>query len=324
MKAIVTGGTGFLGDHLVRNLLENGWHVIVLARNVKNEKWIDSEYVEYRAVDIVDSISLDAVFESVHVVFHCAALSSVWGKYKDFYNVNVVGTKNVVASCEKYNVSKLIYVSSTSVYFDFKDEGYINESHSISSRFANDYARTKYLGEQEVLNHNGKINVVIIRPRGIVGDGDKSIMPRLIRVAQKGYFPLFYKGEALVDVTYVKNVVEGLMLCAKVNHINREIFNISNDQPMKVKDLLDLVFKNKDVKYLKLPYKIVFLFAWLLEYFSKLFDGGEPKLTMYGVGLLAHTQVLDITKAKQILGYSPIYSIEDAVDKYLEWENDCA
>ena len=208
--------------------------------------------------------------------------------------------------------------------FEFKNEFNIDENHPIPTRFANHYAKTKYLGEQIVINQRNNVEVVIIRPRGIVGDGDKSIMPRIIRVAKNGFFPLLNNGEAIVDVTYVKNVVEGLLLCASTKNIDGEVFNISNDQPMKVSRLLNLVLKDKSVRYLKLPYALVFSFAWLLERMSKLVGGDEPKITMYGIGLLAHTQVLNIDKAKELLGYKPIYSIEDAVDKYLEWEDDRA
>ena len=324
MKAIITGGTGFLGSHLVKALTALNWQVIVLARNVSHIAHTSSTNLEYRSVDIADSKSLDVVFENADVVFHCAALSSVWGKYTDFYSVNVQGTKNIITCCEKYNIKKLVYVSSTSVYFEYKNEVNISENHPVARCFANDYAKTKYLGEQVVLKAKNKVNVVVVRPRGIVGDGDESIMPRLLRVAKNGYFPLLNNGEAIVDVTYVKNVVKALILCATVDNLNGEIFNISNDQPMRVKDLLNLALKNKKVKYIKLPYKLIFAAAWLLEKNAKLMNKGEPRLTMYGVGLLAHTQVLNIDKAKRRLGYKPSYSIEDAVDNYLKWEADRA
>lgn len=318
MKAIVTGGTGFLGSHLVEMLADEGWNIIVLARNISITKPKSFKNVEFRAADISNLIELQKVFEEVDVVFHCAAFSSAWGKYDTFYRVNVKGTRNVLTCSERFKVKKLIYVSSTSVYFNYTDQLNINESQ-INHTFANAYAKTKYLGEQVVLDEKNNVEVIIIRPRGIVGDGDVAIMPRIMKLAEKGFFPLLKGGEATVDITYVKNVAYALILSAKVKNLDREIFNISNDEPMKVKDLLGFVLKDKAVRLVKVPYFMIFFLAWFSECVAKLINGKEPKLTIYGVGLLAYSQTLNIDKAKKVLSYEPKYSIEYAVDRYLEW-----
>ncbi|WP_413662117.1 NAD-dependent epimerase/dehydratase family protein [Microbulbifer sp. CNSA002] len=323
-KAIVTGGTGFLGRHLVSMLSESGWNVIVFARNIYSKEAKDSDRVVFRSVDIACKDSLNKVFESVDVVFHCAALSSAWGDYDSFYSANVEGTRNILTCCDRFKVKKLIYVSSTSVYFKYRDEIGIVENQRVGPSFANSYAETKYLGEQVLINEKKNVEVTIVRPRGIVGEGDAAIMPRIMRVARKGWFPLIKGGEATVDVTYVKNVAYALILCAETQDIDKEIFNISNDQPVKVKDLLKLVLRGRSIKFIKVPYKLAFFFARISEVVAKVLKRGEPRLTVYGVGLLAHTQVLNVDKAKAILGYSPKYSIEYAVRQYLAWEKERA
>ncbi|MEM9102636.1 MAG: NAD-dependent epimerase/dehydratase family protein [Pseudomonadota bacterium] len=324
MKAIVTGGTGFLGSHLVEMLVDEGWSVIVLARNISNDSSAHLKNVDFKSADISNLDDLEGVFEEVDVVFHCAALSSAWGEYDNFYLTNVQGTRNVLTCCEKFSVKKLIYVSSTSIYFKYKDEINISETQTLNYPFANAYAETKYLGEQVVLNEKKHIDVIIVRPRGIVGDGDVAIMPRILRVAKKGFFPLLRRGNSMVDITYVKNVAHALMLCAKIHGLDGEVFNISNDQPMKVKHLLDFVLKEKAVRLIKTPYFIIICLAWISECFAKLTHGEEPKLTMYGVGLLAYTQTLNIDKAKKVLGYESKYSIEYAVAQYIKWEKNHA
>ncbi len=321
MKAIVTGGTGFLGSHLIEMLLDEGCEVISFSRQIKEVESKLTNKLSYRAVDITNDKQLTKVFESVDVVFHCAALSSVWGSKDSFYKANVEGTRNILQCCEKFNVSKLIYVSSTSIYFDYQNKTNIKESDPITTNFANDYAKTKYLGEQVVLNEKKKVEVNIIRPRGIIGDGDKSIMPRILKVTQSGYFPLINNGQAMVDITYVKNVAYALLLCSKTAHIDKEIFNISNDQPMTVKTLLNLVLQNKKVRFLNAPYQLLTGLASLLEITSKALRLNEPKLTKYGIGLLSFSQTLNIDKAKNVLNYKPIYTIEHAIEQYLKWEN---
>jgi nucleoside-diphosphate-sugar epimerase len=324
MKAIVTGGTGFLGAHLVQMLAEDGWNVTVLSRDISVTQSKCLNKVDFKSADISNFGDLEEAFETVDVVFHCAALSSAWGSNDSFHAVNVEGTRNVLSCCEKFKVKKLIYVSSTSIYFKYTDELNILENQSIDHSFANAYAETKFLGEQVVLNERNNVEVVIVRPRGIVGDGDVAIMPRILRVAEKGFFPLLRGGESAVDITYVKNVAYALMLCAKVDGINGEVFNISNDQPMKIKELLRFVLKGRPVKLIRVPYLLIVALAWFSEVFAKVTKGEEPRLTIYGVGLLAYSQTLNIDKAKNILGYEPKYSIEYAVDRYLEWEENHA
>ena len=136
----------------------------------------------------------------------------------------------------------------------------------------------------------------------------------------------------------VNNILEKLMKSNDSDFLNNNIElsktytfallsqKTINNKNNLINDLspLNLALKNKGVRYLKLPYVLVFGLAWLLEKLAKLMRRGEPKLTMYGVGLLAHTQILNIDKAKRVLGYKPTYSLKYAVEKYLKWENDRA
>jgi len=242
MKAIVTGGTGFVGQHLVRKLSADGWEVLALGRQLDIGQQLVSGTVKFKAVDITDYAPLKHNFETADVVFHVAALSSVWGKYADFHRANVEGTQNTLRCCEAYGVKRFIYVSSSSVYFDFKDKFNISETDKLPDKFVNAYAKSKYLGEQMAMSYLQKgIESVVIRPRGIVGEGDQSIMPRIIRLAEKGTFPLIKSGNSLVDITYVGNVVDALIKCATRENIAGAYFNISNNQPMQVKQLLDTV-----------------------------------------------------------------------------------
>ena len=120
MKAIVTGATGFLGGHLTSMLVAQGWQVLAMGRNRQIGASLVSASVNFKQVDITCLSQVDEAFETVDVVFHCAALSDVWGSYRAFYEVNVLGSEHILACCKKYHVKKLVHVSTTSVYFDFK------------------------------------------------------------------------------------------------------------------------------------------------------------------------------------------------------------
>ncbi|MCW8933967.1 MAG: NAD(P)-dependent oxidoreductase [Gammaproteobacteria bacterium] len=323
MKAIVTGATGFLGSHLVSILEQKHYEVIALGRDANKGAALASKNIVFKSMEITDKHSVDSVFECADVVFHCAALSSVWGSPEDFELVNVQGTQNVLECCEKWSVKKLVYVSSTSVYFDYRDKTNIKESESLHHGFVNNYARTKYQAEVLLLTEKKNTEVVIIRPRGIIGDGDTSIMPRILRIADKGFFPLINKGQATVDLTYVKNVAHALILAGEKLNINGKCFNISNFEPLSVKELLQRVLKARKKKCSLVPvdYRFMYGIAKLMEVISIRLSLGEPSITCYGVGLLAKTQTLDIEAAKNVLGYEPVYSMDYAIEKYLEWES---
>ena len=320
MKAIVTGATGFLGQHLCQMLLQQGWQVIAFGRNLEKGRALSTDKLVFNAVDLKDFGQLDKVFEPVEAVFHCAALSSAWGNKHDFFQSNVSATENVVKCSVKHGVKKLVHVSTTSVYFDFRDRLGIKETDPLALSFVNEYARTKYLSERIVLadNDDAKLERVIIRPRGIIGDGDNAIMPRILRVANKGMFPLFNHGKALIDVTYVGNVADAMIRCVQTDNIDREIFNISNDEPLRIIDLLQRVFAvmDKQVKLRSFPYPLFMTLANILETCARLSGNGEPVVTKYGVGLLNYSQTLDINKAKSVLAYRPVYTLDEGIQRY--------
>lgn len=320
MRVIITGATGFLGRHLVNTFKSKGWSVIALGRNKEIGKSLLDNNVEFRAVELRALDQVMGVFEEVECVVHCAALSSSYGAESDFWEANVMATGNLVTASNAFNIRRFIYVSSTSVYFNFTDRLNINETDPVARRFANAYAKSKYAGEQMVLSQCNA-EIVIIRPRGIVGKGDNAIMPRIFRVAANGSFPLISGGCATLDITYVKNVCDALYLAAITDGINGEIFNISNDEPMPLKQLLDQVFNKAglSVQYRSLPYAAIRLLAGLMEGMSTLLSLKEPILTRYGVGLLAKSQTLDISKAKKRLGYHPVISIEEGLADYANW-----
>jgi nucleoside-diphosphate-sugar epimerase len=322
MKAIVTGATGFLGGHLVSLLEDSGHQVVALGRDRQKGLTLASASVRFKQADITNPDELQRQFEAADVVFHCAARSSTWGAYDDFYRDNVSGTANVLRCCESLGIARLVHVSSTSVYFNFEHRLNLTESQSLTSGFANHYAKTKYLAEQLLLQEQSRTEVVIIRPRGIVGEGDVSIMPRILRIANRGFFPLINGGQAIVDLTYVKNVAQALLLAAEKPGLNKAIFNISNLEPLTVRELLNRVLERRQRRLwmVPVPYALIAGLSHIFEAVARTLDLEEPILTHYGVGLLARSQTLNVEAACEQLGYRPRYSLDHAIEQYLAWE----
>jgi nucleoside-diphosphate-sugar epimerase len=318
MKAIITGATGGLGHNLVEFLVSKGWDILACGRNKTIGKQLA---VKFNSFDLSDETETLNYFENADVVVHCAALSSPWGSYETFYKANVKATQNVLKAMEKYNIPKLIHISTPSIYFEYKDQLNIKEDF-VPKKFVNNYAKTKYEAEQIVLNSN--IHSTIIRPRGIFGKYDSVLVPRLEAIAKKGFIPLVKGKDILVDVTYVENVVYAIYLAATKDIATKMIFNITNDQPIRLKNLFEKLMASLDqnVKFKYVSYRLLMLIANSLELLSKLGLSEEPKVTKYGIGLISFSQTLDISKAKEMLGYKALYSIEEGLTRYGKWRQD--
>ena len=227
IKILVTGGTGFLGKRLAFKLQTLGYDVTLLGRNriIGNE--LAAKGLQFLPIDLIDKEATLTACKGKDYVFHCGALSSPWGKYQQFYNANVLGTRNIIQGCQKYGIQRLIHVSTPSIYFDFSHRLNISENDPLPSKLANHYAATKLLAEAEINQaHQQGLPVITIRPRGIFGPGDNAILPRLIKANNKTGIPLINEGKAYIDMTYIDNVVDALLLCQNApNHLLGRVFD---------------------------------------------------------------------------------------------------
>ena len=321
-KVLVTGATGFLGKYLVEELVNNNYEVIAQGREV-----LDNLKNEYGVETL--KCSLDEIADkqiSADYVIHAAALSTVWGKWEDFYNSNVIGTKNVVTFCINNRVKRLVYVSSPSVYSAKCDRLNIKEDEFDRNNKLNYYIKSKILSE-DIINEvdNNKLETVIIRPRGLFGIGDTSIIPRLINANRKIGIPLFNDGRNIVDVTCVENVAYSLRLSLESEKANGNIYNITNAEPTEFKVILDKLFKELGEKanYRKMNINVMYFVASAIECFYKLFRiYKEPMITKYTIATLGYSQNLNIEKAKNDLKYNPKMTLEEGIIKYAKYERE--
>lgn len=325
MKALVTGATGCLGRNLVMRLLHEGWEIHATGRNTSIGNLLKKEGSVFYPANLEDKEIISELCKDKDIIFHCGALSSPWGKYQDFYNANVLGTRNIVEGCLKHGVKRLVHVSTPSIYFDFTEKHQIKEADALPVKSVNHYAATKLEAERIIDNASKENNlpVVTIRPRAIFGPYDAAIMPRIIRLAHKGKVPLINGGEVLIDATYVDNVVESLILAASSsqNTLGKK-YNITNGEPILLKELLQRSFSALDLPFKPkiIPYNIAHGMAAVMEACASLpFFTNEPLLTKYGVGVFSIGQTLDISAAKKDLGYQPIISMEQGINKFAQW-----
>ncbi len=322
-KILVTGATGFLGKYLVEQLLSGGYEVLALGRNEEAGRKLAEMGASFCKGDFTDKEGCSVYFDNVDYVIHAGALSTVWGSWDSFYNTNVIGTRNICELCMEKNIKRMVYISSPSIYSGKVHRFDIRENEYDSRNELNYYIKSKIMSEEIVQKFQEEgLYTVVLRPRGLFGIGDTSLIPRILKANQKIGIPLFNKGKNYVDITCVENVAYAAMLCVQAENINGQVFNISNGEPMQFKEILELFMKSIEGKarYLKLPFNLVYGIASFLETIYRIFHiNGEPALTRYTVCTLAFSQTLNISKAKKLLGYEPKITIAEGITNYGKW-----
>lgn len=328
MRFLVTGATSGLGRNAVEWLLQNGHHVHATGRDQQIGNILIELGAKFTALDLTTATEQEykALLTECDMVWHCAALSSPWGKYKSFYQANVQITSRLASYAGMLGIKRFIHVSTPSIYFDFKSHTDIPEDY-LAKRFANHYAATKYEAEQIIqqqVKHFPNTTYIIIRPRGLFGPHDRVIIPRVLAQIKRtsGILHLPAGGKAYVDLTFVLNVVYALFLAShNMSLQSGEVFNITNQQPCHLNQVLEQLLKHKlqiTYKIRPLPYPLLYTIAGVLELAASL-TKREPALTRYSIGALYFDMTLSQQKAIERLGYTPRYNLTEAIDITANW-----
>lgn len=313
-KVLVTGASGGLGKALVTGLRKRGFEVRATGRRDLTN--LGSAYIP---ADLTHA-DLDALTVGMDGVFHCAALSSPWGMNAAFQAINVDVTHALLVSARRAGCKRFVFVSSPSVYTREGDQINLTESNPINDRPLNAYARTKGEAERLVLRSgDADMACVAIRPRAIIGPDDEVLLPRFLRLIQKGRFPLVNRGRALVELTDVRDVVAALMTAyERAPALSGEVINISGGRSVTVRDMVTRLASSlgTTVEFTHVPYGLLRAVATVSEAVCGLLPGRpEPPLTVYSLAALSFSQTFDLTKARRKLDYAPQY---DAVEMALE------
>ncbi len=319
MKALVTGGSGFLGGALVRGLIARGTEVRVLCRREMPE--LSRLGVEIALGDLLDPPALARAVAGCEVVFHAAAKAGVWGPYEAYHQPNVVGTENVIEACRRHGVARLIYTSSPSVVFDGKDMEGVDESAPYPAHFVANYAQSKALAEQKVrAAADGKLATVALRPHLIWGPGDNHLLPRFASRAAAGQLFRIGNQRKLVDTLYIDNAVSAHLLAADRlapgSPIDGRAYFISQGEPVEVWTMVNWLVQAAGAPPATrtIPVSLAMLLAWGFETIHRLKRApGEPRLTRFAVRELAASHWFDISAARRDLGYTPLVSTEEGL-----------
>lgn len=321
MKALVTGGGGFLGGGIVRRLLERGAVVRSFSRGSYPE--LQALGVEVLRGDLADFEAIDRACLGVDLVFHVGAKAGMGGPCEDYHRTNVVGTRNVIDACRRRGIPKLVYTSSPSVVFNGKDMEGVDESAPYPDRYKAPYPRTKALAEQEVLAANSpSLATVALRPHLVWGPGDNHILPRLLARGRAGQLRRIGTAPCVVDSTYIDNAVEAHLLAADRlepgSPVAGKAYFISNGEPMPVWDLINKILETAGVPPVTktISPRVAYATGAVLEFvYGALRLGGEPPMTRFVAEELSTAHWFDLTAARRDLGYEPRVTIEEGLQR---------
>jgi len=324
MKALVTGGGGFLGGAVVRRLLDRGDSVRSFTRSAY--PWLAEIGVEQVQGDLATLPDVERAVAGCDVVFHVAAKAGVWGRYADYYAVNVTGTENVIAACRKHAVGKIVHTSTPSVVHAGGDLEGVNESVPYAKHFEAYYPETKAKAEQAVLAANGPdLATVALRPHLIWGPGDPHLIPRVLARARAGKLRRVGKKDVTVDVTYVDNAADAHVLAADRlapgSAVAGKAYFVSNGEPVKLWDFLNRVFAEAGLPPVtrSVPVWAALAAGRVAEALHRLFRlAGEPAMTRFVALQMSTSHWFDISAARRDLGYEPRVSVGEGLRRLAE------
>jgi nucleoside-diphosphate-sugar epimerase len=317
MEILITGGTGFLGEHLARALLGRGHRVRILGRDFTRVSGLLDAGAQPVRADLRDFAAVVAACDGVDAVYHLGALTAAWGSAQDFHAINVGGTAAVLEGCRRHGAKRLIYVSSPSVLANGRDQRDLRADTPYPRKHISPYALTKRQGEDLVNDAPRGVATVIVRPGPMFGPGDRGLLPRLIAAARARRL-VRVGGKNLVELTYVENVAEALAQALDARAAARKTYHISNGEPVVFWDTLRDALTSLGIRprLLRVPVAPVLAAARALELRADR-SGKAPPFTRTSIQTIGRTQTLDIAAARRDLGYAPRYSVAEGMRRTL-------
>ena len=325
----MTGGTGFLGRHLVERLLAEGRQVAVLARRPAPD--LEKRGVRFIGANLDDPNAVRAACRDVETVFHVAAKVGVWGRYAEFHATNVLGTAAVIDGCHAYGVRRLIYTSTPSVVYNGRNLAGVNESLPLTTDCPSPYPLTKALAERAVLEANSSaLRTIALRPHLIWGAGDPHLVPRLVARARSGRLRIVGAGRNRVDLTHVANAVEAHLMAelalSKPQNPNLKFqeappaagraYFITDGEPVVLWDWINELLRALGIPPVtqRLSLGTATAVGFACEILWRLLSlPGEPPMTRFVAKELATDHWFDIGAARRDLGYAPRTSPADGL-----------
>ena len=324
-RVLVTGGAGFLGRHLVEQLLQCECREVVVFDVIRPNPPFPSAAVTAVVGDLLNPADLQPLFNSLYAVFHVASPSPLANNPTLFHNVNVNGTRNVIEACREGHVPRLVYTSSASVVFDGTDQRNWDERSPIPKRGLDAYTRSKYAGEQLILKASDEsLFTAGIRPHGIFGPRDPALITSLHKTAMTGKNKYqIGDGSNLADFTYVENVAYAhLLVCTQLGPkaaVNGQTYFITNRQPVLFWQFFTRLYNELGFRgpHLALPYSAMLPLATMMEAAKKVIPSLPIPIsfTVKAITYTGKAHYYSCAKAAKEFGYFPPIELDEGIKR---------
>lgn len=335
MKVFITGGSGFIGSHLIDGLLRAGHDITAFVRKDSEMNFMPVDKIALRRGDLCDYEGLKRGMNGCSVVFHVAALCTDWASEREFHETNVVGTRNVLKAARENNIDRIIFVSSTGVLGEEDCKAPKTEDSSYKPRMSyflsrwfesgmNNYRYTKMVAESESIEYcrKNRMNITVIRPVWVYGPREFHAGPfEFCSAVSRGHRIMPMGKRNRFHVIFVKDLAQAVISAMEKNLPGVNIFNVGNTTVPLMRDYFNLFCEHMDAKNpVYVPFYLIYPFAVVLEILAKLLRSRKPYLlTRARVKMFYCNNIYDVSRAQKVLGFVPGTSLEEGVKETVNW-----
>lgn len=317
-RAFVTGASGFTGGYLCDALIKKGYTVTALVRKSSKVEHLKGKGIKLVQGDLADPDSLKGTIKGIDLVFHIAALYRQEVSRDMFNKVHVEGTRALLEESISAGVKRFIHCSTVGVQGEIENPP---AKETAPYNPGDHYQESKLEGEKLALSYfkEKKIDVVVVRPVGIYGPGDTRFL-KLFKHINKGNFKMIGKGKVLYHLTFVEDLVEGIILAGESPKAAGQIYTLGGNEYLPLDELVRILAEilDKKVSKIHIPLFPVYAAASLCEMICLPLKM-KPPLYRRRLDFFTKDRAFDISKAKKELGYSPKVSLEEGLRRTAEW-----
>ncbi|MEL6650098.1 MAG: NAD(P)-dependent oxidoreductase [Bacteroidota bacterium] len=314
MKIFLTGGSGFVGQSLIPDLLKQGHEVFALARSETSQQKVQAKGAQAVSGDLLNIKAYQSAIKGMDAVVHVAAKLEMWGKYEDFYQANVVATLALAKLAEAAAVKRFVYISAAAVVADGQPLIDIDEAYQPVQLPVDHYSRTKALAEQELLNLPGQMQKIVLRPPMIWGPAMPMIESFRETIEKNGFPTIGAKDHSLATI-HVQNLLEAIQKALESKQ-KQGIYFVTDGDKRPLRLFLKELAKGYglDTGNRRIPRVLALTMARLLESVWGAFNlKGAPPITRSMVYLMGTEFSISDRKARQELGYRNRISVEEGL-----------
>jgi len=323
---LVTGASGFIGGHLVRRLVRDGYQVRCLVRASSDVSALSALDVELVTGDLTAPDSLLRAAEGCRYVLHCGALVSDWATAEEVRAANVDGTRNLLEVCRRASVTRVVHLSSTDVY------GYPGgvevDERFVASGFRNWYAQTKRDAEGEVQRAGaaGDLETVVLRPATVYGPGSREVVLEIARALRGRHMLLIDQGRSVAGLCFIDNLIDAAVIALTHEAAVGQAFNVSDGVDVRWRQFADDLARGLGCARprLSVPYRLAEGLGMSLEYGYRLLRSRtglttRPLVSRQAVHVMGTDQSFSNRKARSVLGWEPRVDYAAGLAATVDW-----